>query len=488
MERDPASVHVRLIAGKREVVNVRVWRDEEEDDDQGEVVVTPDHGDVATAFDQTLVLPCAPDEDFVRSLYRCVLHREPSNREIQTEVKRMQGGVLRQQIVTDVLLGPEYESLRPTGSRFITDACQAIYARQPTETELNAWPRTWRRVIVGSMFKNQAHLIATQGCDAKWRKTPTGKQPRTSYGDEQVQDPVRAAHEECMTAYNEMAKLMAAGKGDTPEGKKAYQKYIFAKEKYEKAVAGSPPGRPEPDKGEIRDTDSVPAAGGDDGLRHGAVSRVAAKPGDLPLSGPGVGVTKGSVKARSFYPSADSYVYAYTYRNWNKSNRGVYDVLQAGWHPAGGESRAYLKFDLSGVDPDSVGKATLRLFHYHTGGSNSLPVGIHAVNGVWQEGGGTYHSGQTEKPAAPGEICWIHQPSFDPRPVALVNPGPGTNKRVEVDITPLVKAWLSGTPNNGLMIKPEGKLSGRTPEAQYGFRSREFEAPEKRPVLILYGN
>lgn len=41
------------------------------------------------------------------------------------------------------------------------------------------------------------------------------------------------AYEEYMEAYNAMAKLMAAGKGDTPEGQEAYQKFSLAKEKYE---------------------------------------------------------------------------------------------------------------------------------------------------------------------------------------------------------------------------------------------------------------
>ena len=184
-------------------------------------------------------------------------------------------------------------------------------------------------------------------------------------------------------------------------------------------------------------------------------------------------------------PVADSRVYAYAYRNWNKANWGAYDIFTAGWHPVGGESRAYLKFDLTGVDPNSVGKATLKLFHYHTGGNNSLSVGVHAVIGAWEEGGGTYHSGKVEKPAAPGEITWVAQPPFNPYQSANFTPGPGTNNYIEVDITQLVKQWLSGVPNNGLVLKATGNLSGRTPESAYGFYSREHKDKSKRPVLIL---
>ena len=184
-------------------------------------------------------------------------------------------------------------------------------------------------------------------------------------------------------------------------------------------------------------------------------------------------------------PVADSYVYAYAYRNWNKANWGKYGSLGAGWNPTGGEKRTYLKFDLSGIDPKNVGKAIMKLFHYHTGGNNSLSVGIHAVTGTWQEGGGTYHSGKVEKTAAPGEISWVAQPSFSPYQSANFKPGPGTNKYIEVDITQLVKQWLSGVPNNGLVLKATGNLSGRTPASVYCFYSREHKDKSKRPVLIL---
>ncbi len=183
-------------------------------------------------------------------------------------------------------------------------------------------------------------------------------------------------------------------------------------------------------------------------------------------------------------PNADSYVYAYSYRNWDKANWGKHGSLGAGWHPTGGGKRTYLKFDLSGIDPKSVGKATLKLFHYHTGGNNSLSLGVHQVTGTWQEGSGTYHPDQTEKPAASGEISWVDQPAFDLSPVASFKPGAGIGKYIEVDITPLVKAWVSGTSNNGLVIAPIGSRRG-TPESSYGFYSREHQDKSERPVLAL---
>ncbi len=187
-------------------------------------------------------------------------------------------------------------------------------------------------------------------------------------------------------------------------------------------------------------------------------------------------------------PIADAYVYAYSYRNWNKANWGKHTILETGWHPTGGEKRAYLKFDLTGVDSKDVNKATLKLFHNHTGGNGSLAIGIHAVSSTWREGSGTYHSGQTEKPAAAGEISWVAQPSFSPYQSANFKPGSATNKHIEVDITQLVKQWLAGTANNGLVLKVAGNLNKNLPESSYGFYSREYKDADKRPVLVLSGS
>jgi len=184
-------------------------------------------------------------------------------------------------------------------------------------------------------------------------------------------------------------------------------------------------------------------------------------------------------------PVADAHVYAYSYRNWNKANWGKHTTLETGWHPVGGEKRAYLKFDLSGIDQENVKKATLRLFQNHTSGKNTLAVGVHAVTGQWQEGSDTYHSGQTEKVALPGEISWVNQPSFSPYQSASFLPNAGKDQYIDVDITQLVRQWLAGTPNNGLVLKVAGNLSQSTGESVCGFASREHPDKNKHPRLIL---
>jgi hypothetical protein len=197
-----------------------------------------------------------------------------------------------------------------------------------------------------------------------------------------------------------------------------------------------------------------------------------------------VGAISANKSGYVFSPIADSHVYAYSYLNWNKASWGKYNVISAGWNPTGGEKRAYLKFDVSGIDKSSFEKATLKLYHYHSAGSDRAELGVFTVRNPWNEGTGDY---KPQKLANANEICWENQPFSDQYPVAYFNPGMQTDDYVEVDITPLVKSWLEGMPNHGLAIKAgENYVSGT--ESMYGFYSREHEEADKRPKLIINGN
>ena len=178
---------------------------------------------------------------------------------------------------------------------------------------------------------------------------------------------------------------------------------------------------------------------------------------------------------------ADSHVYAYSYSNWNNANWGKYEQLGAGWNPIGGEKRTYLKFDLSGINPNTFEKATLKLYHNHTGGENRVELGVYPVHSPWIEGRGTYKPASV---ALPGELTWNNQPEIAEYPTVYFNPGQGINKWIEVDVTTMVKAWLNGFPNHGIAIKAvENYLNGA--ESVYGFYSREFTDANKRPQLII---
>ena len=191
------------------------------------------------------------------------------------------------------------------------------------------------------------------------------------------------------------------------------------------------------------------------------------------------GINSGNI----FYPIADNHVYAYDYSGWNKANWGKYEIIGAGWNPTGGEKRAYLKFDVSGIDASTFEKATLKLFHYHTGGGNAAELGVYTVRTPWNEGNGNYKPSNV---ASSGELCWINQPTSDRYPVRYFNPGMNINDYEEVDITPLVKSWLEGMANNGMVIKAgENYINGAA--SVYGFYSREHADVDKRPQLIING-
>lgn len=190
--------------------------------------------------------------------------------------------------------------------------------------------------------------------------------------------------------------------------------------------------------------------------------------------------TTGVTGQQQLYPVADGDVYAYSYRNWNWANWGQNVTMGAGWNPTGGGRRSYLRFDL----PASQGfsRAVLRLYQYHSAGSvHSL--GVYRVTSQWNEGTDTYHSGQVEEKADPGELCWMQQPSFDPVPVATFNSANTVPAWVDIDITSLVQKWQGGTANYGLMIKRTN--DNPTYESASAYLTKENTDVAHRPVLVL---
>jgi len=183
--------------------------------------------------------------------------------------------------------------------------------------------------------------------------------------------------------------------------------------------------------------------------------------------------------------SADSYVYAYSYRNWNDANFGKHDVITAGWHSTGGEKRIYLKFDVPNTDINSIDKATLKLYYKNRIGKNSATINIYQVKENWVEGKGTFREGQAEPIDSSGAIIWNIQPAFNDSVITQFKPKKKYNKWIEIDITSLVKEWLGDEPNYGIVLKPDGILSGRIPTSIYEFYSREYDDETKIPYIEI---
>jgi len=201
-----------------------------------------------------------------------------------------------------------------------------------------------------------------------------------------------------------------------------------------------------------------------------------------------VTTTYGSVDTTNvtrIYPSADSSVYEYTYRNWNRANRGKCGTISAGSNPIGGEKRIFMQFEIPQNEP--VENAFLYLYLGSTYGTIDDTIGIYRVLSSWNEGEGNYNPGEVEKTAAPGEISWVNQPIIGNDPVATFLPDQLKGIWIKSDITSLVRDWQRGVPNNGLVLKPvETKLIKQRPQSDYNFVSRESKYEDKRPYLELH--
>lgn len=182
---------------------------------------------------------------------------------------------------------------------------------------------------------------------------------------------------------------------------------------------------------------------------------------------------------------ADSYVYAYSYRNWNDANFGKQDIITSGWHSTGGEKRTYLKFDLPNINFETLDKATLKLYHNNTIGNNSTIINIYQLLEDWNEGAGIIHEGLTEPVDSSGVVTWNLQPNFSDSVIVQFKPKKKYNRWIEIDITQIVKEWISGEPNYGIVLKPNGILSGRDPISLYEFYSKEFEDKSKTPYVEI---
>jgi hypothetical protein len=188
---DPVETRISVISGEVEVTpklfsapSVTLVAGDEiavYEDRFGEITRLAD--DPSDPFAQACASLCASDEDFIRSLYHCITHREPTAEELEAQVGRLQSGTLRRDMVQYFFASPGYVDQNHTGVRFITDACQAIYGRDPSDAELSAWPRTDRSFIVIDMLDSPEHLAATQACAGLWRRDAVSV-PTLPYADD----------------------------------------------------------------------------------------------------------------------------------------------------------------------------------------------------------------------------------------------------------------------------------------------------------------
>jgi beta-glucanase (GH16 family)/regulation of enolase protein 1 (concanavalin A-like superfamily) len=165
----------------------------------------------------------------------------------------------------------------------------------------------------------------------------------------------------------------------------------------------------------------------------------------------------GYIEARIKYPAVTGLWPAF----WLMPDRGSY-----GWRDA--HRRAYLKFDLTGVDPGTVTSATLKLTvsSFDTGGTNNLLV-MKLAEDSWSESTLTWNN----KPA-PNPI-WIEQ-RWNNQVVA------GTE--ITIDVTGYVAQEMSGDKIVSLVL---ADTFART--KLLAFHSSEATNTAVRPQLVING-
>jgi hypothetical protein len=104
------------------------------------------------------------------------------------------------------------------------------------------------------------------------------------------------------------------------------------------------------------------------------------------------------------------------------------------------------KFDLSGLDKKKpVKSAALKLYNCFAGSDAGVKVDAKLITAPWKESAVTYRN----RPSAGETLATV-----------LLKGGRNYNdpgKWYSFDVTKAVQAWQKGTPNNGIMLLPQGE-------------------------------
>jgi hypothetical protein len=183
----------------------------------------------------------------------------------------------------------------------------------------------------------------------------------------------------------------------------------------------------------------------------------------------------------------DADVYEYAYRNWNNANTGAWSGMSLGTNVTGLPStrrRVYIRFD---IDPlrsrIAAGEKVFLDLSYALSEGDAALVNVYRVAEDWIEGEGLYHSGAVEPDARGGAISWSRQPAWDSQRVWSQHRFTRAERRANVDVTELCRAWATGQhPNRGLMMAAADETRGRF---KLDIQSSESPHAELRPTISV---
>jgi hypothetical protein len=183
-----------------------------------------------------------------------------------------------------------------------------------------------------------------------------------------------------------------------------------------------------------------------------------------------------AVKTVTIYPTMDSYSWE-SFPNANNGGSDNFEITSYDKPP--NNMRGWLWFNISKLPPDALlisGTLRLRIWHKTT---NDLKMGTADSTGR------VYGVYMVTQPWREYNITWANQPNYTNRDDATstVPPGQGGWEGpllyMDWKVTAIVKLWLSGTPNYGVLVKD-------TQENATILYSTQFFTHDKTPNVNFY--
>jgi len=124
--------------------------------------------DAAPDFSNAIGKPCAPDKEFVLSLYHSVVEYDL---EVSfatgyggAHMRSLQNGESRLSTILSFFNSPGYLDKQKSGQEFMRDTYQAVLGREPSATEINQWSRIARNDLIKQLFNSNEYRNLMASC------------------------------------------------------------------------------------------------------------------------------------------------------------------------------------------------------------------------------------------------------------------------------------------------------------------------------------
>jgi hypothetical protein len=189
--------------------------------------------------------PTAPDGEFVLSLCRCLLHREPSAPGLALIVEKLKAGRPRSEIIVHLFLSQAYQGRKTSHAEYARDLYQGLFGREPNRWEakiivdyLNGGGK--RDVALTTLLSSaeykalsrKPHRPAAPSPPVKVPPGPAAKGPPAAAN-------LQVLYQQCVDAYNHLVRLMASKPVDAKglaDVRQARDDYLQARKRYEDAL------------------------------------------------------------------------------------------------------------------------------------------------------------------------------------------------------------------------------------------------------------